>query len=320
MSKQNNIQALHSILLARRTPIHQSELAERIGCSEKSIKRYIRCLRDEMNAPIQTPKAAYYIYDKDLRDTFVFPEFFISLDDVQSMALMLKLLKEYTSTLMSDDMQRIEKTLRKVIIKKGLCADDLERAIKIVPINHDISHPHLHSITQALLNQQCIRLSYKSYDGHTSHRQISPQRLFYYRDHWYLDAYCHHKKALRIFKTSRTLSVSELPQLEYKRVAADVIDKHVSSGYGVFAGAATQNAVLEFAHPVADDVANQQWHPEQTGTWKDGYYELRLPYAQDHELIQDILRYVPYVTVIQPASLKNAVIERLSQALDAYRS
>ncbi|MDT8429578.1 MAG: WYL domain-containing protein [Pseudomonadales bacterium] len=36
-----------------------------------------------------------------------------------------------------------------------------------------------------------------------SERWVSPQRLVYYRDNWYLDAWCHLREGLRMFSIDR---------------------------------------------------------------------------------------------------------------------
>jgi predicted DNA-binding transcriptional regulator YafY len=65
-------------------------------------------------------------------------------------------------------------------------------------------------------------------------------------------------------------------------------------------------------------VARERWHPEQVSTiLPDGSYQLDVPYGEDWELIQDILKQGPDVEVISPSRLrrkiKNLAIEMASQ-------
>lgn len=317
--KNKNIRALHNILLTRQTPIHQKELALNLNCSSKTIKRYVQYLKDDLNAPITEPARAMYQYDKALVKTFIFPEFFMTIEDVQSMALMLGVLREYTSSLMTKEFKKIEQSLEKILHRKGIAHSALEKIIKIVPINHPAQYQCLQAIADALMQQVCVRIKYSNYSGEITYRQISPQRIFYYRDQWYLDAYCHQKQSLRTFKLSRIQSTLALPSSDYVSISQAQIDSHVSTGYGVFAGQANQTAVLEFKQPVASDVAIQQWHPEQLGQWLGDVYQLSIPYSADDELIQDILRYVPYVCIKEPTSLKKKLISRLNDALAQHQ-
>ena len=50
----------------------------------------------------------------------------------------------------------------------------------------------------------------------------------------------------------------------------------------------------------------------------DGSYLLRFPYAQEPELVMDILRYGPDVRVLAPDSLREAVAMKLRAAAALY--
>jgi len=52
----------------------------------------------------------------------------------------------------------------------------------------------------------------------------------------------------------------------------------------------------------------------------DGRYELRLPYAEPHELVMDILRHGEQVEVIEPDELRAEVVRRLQLAVGRYGS
>lgn len=63
-------------------------------------------------------------------------------------------------------------------------------------------------------------------------------------------------------------------------------------------------------------VALEQWHPRQRGKLrKDGSYQLEIPYADDRELIMDILRHVPEVDVIKPVELRRKLVAHLQAGL-----
>ena len=91
------------------------------------------------------------------------------------------------------------------------------------------------------------------------------------------------------------------------------------SGYGIFGGSKVRWATLRFTALRARWVAHEAWHPEQKGKWlADGRYELRLPYAEDPELIADILKQGAEVEVVAPAELRAKVAAALSKAARAY--
>ena len=66
-------------------------------------------------------------------------------------------------------------------------------------------------------------------------------------------------------------------------------------------------------------MSREEWHPQQVASVdKDGNYHLQLPYCDERELLMDILKYGPDVEVLGPASLRQAVMERLQSSLNQY--
>jgi predicted DNA-binding transcriptional regulator YafY len=149
-------------------------------------------------------------------------------------------------------------------------------------------------------------------------RTVSPQRLVYYRDNWYLDAWCHLRDGLRTFGIDaiETVQALEEPSLE---VSAEELDSHFAGAYGIFAGAAEHRAVLRFEPMRARYVATERWHRDQHGEMlPDGRYQLSVPYGNPAELVMDILKYGPDCEVIEPLELRDLVAERLAAALARY--
>ena len=153
----------------------------------------------------------------------------------------------------------------------------------------------------------------------STERELSPQRLIYYRNNWYLDAWCHLRNGLRSFSLDRLRLLATL-----ERAARDCGDKkldaHFTRTYGIFAGRPKHHGVLRFTAAAARWVADEQWHPaQQEKVLKSGEFELRVPYGDPRELIMDILKYGPDVEVLRPKKLRAAVAERLRVAARQYR-
>ena len=69
----------------------------------------------------------------------------------------------------------------------------------------------------------------------------------------------------------------------------------------------------------AAGVSAQAWHPKQRArTEKDGSYVLEIPYANDRELLMEILKFGADVEVLAPASLRDRVAAALGEALTRY--
>jgi predicted DNA-binding transcriptional regulator YafY len=140
----------------------------------------------------------------------------------------------------------------------------------------------------------------------------------HYRNTWYLDAWCHKAQALRRFAldaieeaTALDRPTQDVPMLE--------VQAAMDSGYGIYAGATPQWAVLHFNPQAAQWASREEWHPAQEGRWlDDGAYEMRLPYVDDNELLMDVLRQGGEVRVVAPPALVQAVKARLLAAAALY--
>ena len=67
-------------------------------------------------------------------------------------------------------------------------------------------------------------------------------------------------------------------------------------------------------------MAAERWHDQQTGSWQeDGSFILEVPYADDRELLMDILKFGPDVEVLAPAALRRRAAEAHAAAAKLYR-
>jgi predicted DNA-binding transcriptional regulator YafY len=192
--------------------------------------------------------------------------------------------------------------------------------IRILPMaQRQVSGEYFQIITHALVQRQRLEIKhFARQTGQDTERQISPQRLVYYRDNWYLDAYCHLREGLRSFALD-ALNGVQLKEMSAKGVAEDELHEMFETSYGIFSGKNTQVAKLKFTPFRAQWVAREVWHPEQVGqVHADGSYTLEVPYGEDWELIQDILRQGEDVQVLGPASLKKKVKETVQKMLQLY--
>ena len=91
-------------------------------------------------------------------------------------------------------------------------------------------------------------------------------------------------------------------------VSERTLDRHLASGYGIFAGGRTRKARLRFSPERSRWVADEVWHPSQSGRFDDaGYWLLEFPYSDDRELLLDILRHGDQVEVLAPMALRAKV-------------
>ena len=178
---------------------------------------------------------------------------------------------------------------------------------------------HFELIGSAITQRRRVQMQYyvRSRREQTE-RSVSPQRLVYWRNTWYLDAWCHTSDALRRFALDAIRSALLLEQ-RAKDVAIKQIEAALDAGYGAFSGGRVQWATLQFTAEAAQWVQHEQWHPKQQSTLhEDGSLTLRVPFTDATELAMDILRHGEQVRVVAPAALVQRVATQVRGTAALY--
>lgn len=309
-------------MLRNRQIVPIQDFLDELNVSSATFKRDIEYLRERLNAPIpwDRGKRGYRLYDPDLKNPrHELPGLWFSSREIHALLAFHHFLENLEPGLLTSHIAPLKKRIQALLEKKDHSFEEIERRLRVLPLAaRRIESPCFQSITHALLKRRRLHLThYHRARNEETEREVSPQRLVHYRDNWYLDAWDHGKQALRTFAVD---CIRRLTPLDAKArdVSDKTLDAELGSGYGIFAGRKIQTAVLRFTPERARWIANEQWHPKQKSYDKNGAYILEVPYADDRELLMDILKYGPDVEVIAPVPLRRAVAERLRLAAQHY--
>ena len=319
MDKFDRFQLLHRILRSRQYPVSTATLAEKLECSERTIKRIIDAMRDFLEAPIEYVQSGKgWHYANKNKDIFELPGLWLTSHELQSLATLLNLLEHFGHGLFNQELQVIETYINKRLAAHGIERSTFDKRIRVLPLNNRyISGNTFALVCEALLKKRQLTVRYTNYQNKQSKRTVSPQRLVHYRENWYLDAWCHRREALRTFSLARfdRLMLTRDATLE---IPDETLTEYFSSSYGIFSGMPENSARLRFFPKIAREISLQNWHPQQQGEWQQGDYLLTIPYSDERELTQDIIRHVPNVYVEAPASLRETVALKLAQGLEIF--
>jgi predicted DNA-binding transcriptional regulator YafY len=311
---------LNRILQAARHPVSRQRLEEALECSRATIKRLIEDMRLHLNAPIVYDRD-HNGYKYDLADGAMYelPGLWFNASELHALLTVQQLLTSVEPGLLDPHLKPLQKRIGDLLELQRPGFDGLSARVRIMQVGARRGGRHFQTVAGGLAQHQRLWIRYFNRgDDRHSDREISPQRLTYYRDNWYLDAWCHLREGLRTFaldaiEAARPLSTPALS------VADADLDRHFAVSYGIFAGAPQQTAVLRFSPERARWVAKEQWHRDQMGRFmEDGRYELHIPYSNALELTMDVLRYGADVEVVEPAILRDLVRDRLAAALARY--
>lgn len=310
-------------MLCNQKQVTLSKFLQVLEVSLATFKRDLEYMRDRLAAPIVWDREKNaYCYDQSEVESgqYQLPGLWFSTGEIQALLTMDALLESLQPGMLSSHIKPLRSRIRMLLDKGDHSVDEISKRIRILPsMAKAVSASHFQTICQALLNRRRLTMIYHNrQDDSETRRQISPQRLSHYRDNWYLDSWCHLRQGLRSFSVDaiRQLDISEQPAID---VDEDQLILELESGYGIFSGADTEQAVLRFSPKLARWISSEQWHPRQSSEYDElGYFILRVPYSNDTELLMDILKYGAQVEVLEPLKLRHKMHENIAALTELY--
>ncbi|HEX4871575.1 MAG TPA: WYL domain-containing protein, partial [Nevskiaceae bacterium] len=314
-SRADRLFQLHRLLAGRRTALPLQRIQEELGCSRATAVRLITQLRDQLGAPLHYDREqGGYRYEGEALHEL--PGLWLSAEEVAALLTLDALAQREPSGLLARGLAPFRQRLEQLL--PVAAGSDWRQRLRVIASQGRDPGPGFGPVCEALVARQRLRVRYRGRGrGETdpAPRELSPQRLTLYRDRWYLDAWCHQREGLRTFAVERLSAIDRLETAALDLPQAR-LDPELGASYGIFAGAPVAWAELEFSARAAEWLAEENWHPQQQDQrLADGRLRRRLPYSREEELLMDLLRQVPEVQVLAPASLRDALRERLQAGL-----
>ena len=322
----SDMERLHRIkyLIQARQCVPLQNFLDELEVSKATFKRDLEYLRDRMNANIIYDRmAGGYRFEnsKQIGEKIELPGLWFSEEEATALVLTQSLLAGLDQGgLLGPHLEPLRNIIDGILGRSKTTTKELRKRLKVFGMSARKSSVESFGVVgNALLNREKLHISYYSKGSNqNTERDISPQRLIYYRDNWYLDAYCHLRKELRSFSIDGIRQAAPL-KTKADEVSEKQLNEHFGESYGIFSGKATQRARLKFTAERARWVSGETWHKHQVSRFDDdGNYILEFDYNQDPELIMDILKHGSEVEVISPPGLRKKIKEELSKALQIY--
>ncbi|WP_428609385.1 helix-turn-helix transcriptional regulator [Sedimenticola sp.] len=320
MDRFDRIFDLHKLLSAARYPVSRQRIEQELECSRATAKRIIEAMRLYLNAPIKYSRELNgYYYDPDEEGMYELPGVWFNSSELHALLSVQQLLENVQPGLLEQQLAPLKNRIALLLKAQHMGGEALSQRIRILRAASRPAGEHFQIISTALAQGKRLQISYyQRASDTTTERTLSAQRLTYYRDNWYLDAWCHLRNGVRTFALD-AIETARITTRPAKRLADAKLNQHFSAGYGIFSGQAEQTAHLRFQPLRARWIAKEMWHPQQQGHFSEsGHYELKVPYGKEDELVMDILRYGPDVEVLAPDALRQRVRNQLQAALRLY--
>jgi predicted DNA-binding transcriptional regulator YafY len=292
---------------------------DELGVSRTTVTRDFEYLRDFLDATVVYDRETNgHRYDPDA-EAFELPGFWLNQSELFALLATEQLLESTQPGLLSPYLGPLKARVRKLLGQGGQGAETVSRRIRLVDAGRrSVDAEGFGIVAEAVLTARKLEFQYHGRArDRQMHRTVHPQRLIHYRNNWYLVAHCEQADGIRIFSLDR-MRRTHILDFAACRLDESALDRAVEASYGIFSGQACEWGVLRFNAGAARWVADEAWHADQIGVWKNGFYELQVPYSDPTELIMEVLRYGPDVEVLGPASLRARVAERLREAAAKY--
>ena len=304
------------------------DLMEALEVSRATLKRDLEYMRNRLNAPIIWDRnggtGGGYRFDTPHAQAgaqYELPGLWFNSGEVHALLTMQHLLTDLDpGGILTPHIQPLIARLNSLLGSAENTAEEIRRRVLIVGLGkRELKLAHFEKVGAALLRRKRLAITYFARgSGETTEREVSPQRLVYYRENWYLDAWCHLRNDIRNFALD-SIQHADVIETKAREVSHRSLDEVLGPGYGIFSGRRLQHAKLRFTPKRARWVAQETWHPKQKGGFSDdGSWLLEFPYADHRELIMDILKFGADVEVLAPPDLRQRVADEAAKMTRMY--
>src|SRR5688572_20625747 len=269
-------------LLTQHRYVPVARFLEELEVSPATFKRDIEYMRSRFHAPIVWDREhSGYCFTTPAKDAprYELPGLWFNASEIHALLAMERLLEGIDPGILGQRLDPLKARLRELLGSADHSAEEVRGRIKVLSMaGRAMPAGEFEIAATALLNRKRLFIRYKArVSNEETEREVSPQRLVHYRENWYLDAWCHMRKALRSFSMD-CVSEAEVRAAQAIDVAEDELDAVLGSGYGIFSGRDVRWAKLKFSPVAARWVASESWHPKQCGGYEaDGSYVLEIP-------------------------------------------
>jgi predicted DNA-binding transcriptional regulator YafY len=304
-------------------PVPIERFLDTLGVSRATFKRDLEYMRDRLNAPIEWDRfeGGYRYAEPADGPAFALPGLWFNASEAHALLMMQQLLADLQPGLLGAQVAPLQARLRALLGSADHSAEEVERRVRIVTAaRRRLALRHFETVASATLRRRRLLIAhYARATDETTERTVSPQQLVFYRENWYLVAWCHLRGDIRSFSIDAIVSAEPTESAAHE-VDRDALAEVMESGYGIFSGREVTWATLRFAPERSRWVAAEVWHPQQRGRFDEmRRWVLEVPYSDPRELTMDVLKHGASVEVLAPAGLREAIAAELAAAIRGYR-
>lgn len=297
-------------------------LARELEVSSRTVERDIEHMRDMLGAPVEYDylKKGYYYSKAD----FQLPPMRLTEGELVALFLGQKLLAQCAGTPLEEYVRSaFEKIV--TVMPEGISVDwmTLEHAISfdLEPLRGDERQvaDMYRRLAAAVENKITVWVKYYSASrDDTSERYIDPYHLRYYQGAWYIIAYCHLRKAVRIFALDRIWEMTETTR-GFTVMPGFSLEDYLCSALGIELGGKPYEVVIHFDRHQARWIRERCWHHTQKIEYQpDGSLILTMTVGGLGEVKRWVMGFGSRARVIRPEVLREEVAREARKLAEIY--
>ncbi|HHW43834.1 MAG TPA: WYL domain-containing protein [Desulfotomaculum sp.] len=297
-----------------------TRLARELEVSERTIYQDRQFLVDRLKAPLAYDRRRGGWYYKD--PTWALPSIMITDGELLAFFLSVEVAQRYLGT-------AFEAPLRSAVekIRMGL-QGQVQVNLEELRTCYSIAAPPAVMVKREVLLdlhravRECLRvkiLYYTASRGARQERIVEPYHLYNLRGDWYLVAFDHFRKEMRVFHTGR-IEKWEVLREHFARNPGFSAEEWMAQAFSAERGNAPVEVVIRFDPHQARYIRERCWHPTQeTEELGDGSLILRLRVGGLEEVKRWVMGYGSRAEVLAPPELRREVAEEIRDMLRLYQ-
>ncbi len=294
-------------------------LARMLEVSTRTIQRDLEFLRDSLHAPLEwsVPRNGYHYTEP----SFILPFHQWTEGELVTLLVADKALSEYRGT-------PFEGTLRSIFTK---LTDRLPEEVTVSP--EELAHAYsflwtapvrsdgstFRTIQGAMREGKTLKVLYHTQSrDDTKWRRIDPYHLANVDGEWYLLAFCHRNREIRVFRPSRVLQI-ETTNGQFRVPDHFDATEFLRYKFHAMAGDPPVEIAVRFDRTLAGYIAEREWSPNHRLQFlTDGGVELRLVTENVDAIIRWVLNWGTGAEILRPAWVRRRVRDTLRRLEERY--
>jgi predicted DNA-binding transcriptional regulator YafY len=285
----------------------------------RTVYEDIRSLKERMGMEVAFDRYKNGYYNKNPNKQL--PAFELTNGEIFALTIGKDMLSSYTGTSFEPILKAaLEKIYARLPEKVEINIEDLRSMIRFKPVALvPVERKMFLDLNRACEKNLPIQITYYSPSSNeTTDRKVDPYRLVEHRCTWYVVAWCHLRRAMRMFALHR-IGGYRLVDARFTPLGDEEVDTWLNSAFLIEHGDAGIAVKIRFNQKASRYIRERQWHSTQVLTeHPDGSCTLAFTTQSLDEVQRWVLGYGEEAEVTEPEELRRSMKAALNKAVAYY--